>query len=181
MAKHRPRLNVFGRQLLVWRILDEGRPVAMAADELGVSRATAYKWLRRFETEGEDGLLDRSSRPHRSPRALPPEVVAAIIRARVSRRYGPHRLAPLLGYPRSTIGKVLVRAGYARLRDSDRPSGVPIRYVKDQPGELVHQDHKKLGRIPPGAATASWGGCGAFATALVWRTATTTSRSSSTT
>ncbi len=122
----------------------------MAADELGVSRATAYKWLRRFETEGEDGLLDRSSRPHRSPRALLPEVVAAIIRARVSRRYGPHRLAPLLGYPRSTIGKVLVRAGYARLRDSDRPSGVPIRYVKDQPGELVHQDHKKLGRIPPG-------------------------------
>jgi transposase len=65
MAKHRPRLNVFGRQLLVRRILEEGRPVAMVADELGVSRATAYKWLRRFEAEGEDGLLDRSSRPHR--------------------------------------------------------------------------------------------------------------------
>ncbi len=150
MAKHRPRLNVFGRQLLVRRILEEGRPVAMVADELGVSRATAYKWLRRFEAEGEDGLLDRSSRPHRSPRALAPEAIAAIIRARVQRRYGPHRLAPLLGHPRSTIGKVLARAGYARLCDSDRASGVPIRYVREHPGELVHQDHKKLGRIPSG-------------------------------
>lgn len=150
MAKHRPRLNVFGRQLLVRRILEEGRPVAMVAFELGVSRATAYKWLRRFEAEGEEGLLNRSSRPHRSPRALAPEAIAGIIRARVQRRHGPHRLAPLLGYPRSTIGKVLARAGYARLRDSDRASGVPIRYVREHPGELVHQDHKKLGRIPSG-------------------------------
>jgi transposase InsO family protein len=150
MAKHRPRLNVFGRQLLVRRILDERRPVALVASELGVSRATAYKWLQRFRAEGEDGLLDRSSRPHRSPRRLAPEREAAIIRARVRRRYGPHRLAPLLGHPRSTIGKVLARAGYARLRDTDRVSGVPIRYVRQYPGELVHQDHKKLGRIPPG-------------------------------
>jgi transposase InsO family protein len=150
MAKHRPRLNVFGRQLLVRRIIDEGWPVAQAADAVGVSRATAYKWLARFRAEGEDGLLDRSSRPHRSPRRLAPDVEAAIIRARVQRRYGPHRLAPLLGRPRSTIGKVLARAGYGRLRDCDRPSGVPVRYVREHPGELVHQDHKKLGRIPPG-------------------------------
>jgi transposase InsO family protein len=150
MAKHRPRLNVFGRQLLVRRILEEGRPPAQVATELGVSRATAYKWLRRYEAEGEDGLLDRSSRPHRSPRRLAPETEAAILRARVRRRFGPHRLAPLLGLPRSTIGKVLVRAGYARLRDSDRSSGVPVRYVRERPGELVHQDHKKLGRIPTG-------------------------------
>ena len=150
MAKHRPRLNVFGRQLLVRRIAEEDWPVAAAADAAGVSRSTAYKWFQRFEAGGEEGLLDRSSRPHRSPRALPPEAVAAIIRARVQRRYGTHRLAPLLGRPRSTIGKVLARAGYARLRDTDRPSGVPIRYVREHPGELLHQDHKKLGRIPPG-------------------------------
>jgi transposase InsO family protein len=150
MAKHRPRLNVFGRQLLVGRVLEEGRPAAQVADELGVSRATVYKWLRRFREEGEDGLRDRSSRPRRSPRRLAPELEAAIVRARVQRRYGPHRLAPLLGLPRSTIGKVLVRAGYARLRDTDRTSGVPIRYVRERPGELLHQDHKKLGRIPPG-------------------------------
>jgi transposase InsO family protein len=150
MAKHRPRLNVFGRQLLVQRIDGEGWPVAHAAEAVGVSRATAYKWLRRYRAEGESGLLDRSSRPHRSPRHLAPGLEAAIIEARVRRRYGPHRLAPLLGLPRSTIGKVLVRRGFARLADTDKPTGAPIRYVREQPGELVHQDHKKLGRIPPG-------------------------------
>ena len=62
MAKHRPRLNVFGRQLLVHRITDEGWPVAHAATAVGVSRATAYKWLRRYRIEGEAGLLDRRSR-----------------------------------------------------------------------------------------------------------------------
>lgn len=150
MAKHRPRLNVFGRQLLVHRIEDEGWPVARAAEAAGVSRTTAHKWLARYRAEGESGLMDRSSRPHRSPRRLADEVVAAILRARVRRRYGPHRLAPLLGLPRSTIGKVLVRHGFGRLADTDKPTGVPIRYVRERPGELLHQDHKKLGRIPPG-------------------------------
>jgi len=141
---------VFGRQLLVARIRHDGWPVAAAAEAVGVSRATAYKWLRRFDSEGEPGLLDRSSRPQRSPRMLPPDVVQAILRARVRRRFGPHRLAPLTGHPRSTISKVLARTGFSRLRDADRPSGVPIRYVHDHPGSLVHQDHKKLGRIPAG-------------------------------
>jgi len=150
VAKHRPRLNVFGRQLLVARIRDDDWPVAQTAEAAGVSRATAYKWLRRFDSEGEAGLFDRSSRPHRSPRMLPPDVVQAILRARVRRRFGPHRLAPLTGHPRSTISKVLARTGFSRLRDADRPSGVPIRYVHDHPGSLLHQDHKKLGRIPPG-------------------------------
>ncbi len=150
MAKHRPRLNVFGRQLLVRRITEEGWPVAHAAEAVGVSRATAYKWLRRYRAEGEAGLLDRSCRPHRSPRRLSPEAEQRIIRTRVRRRYGPHRLAPLLGHPRSTIGKVLARHGFGRLADADKPTGVPVRYVREYPGELVHQDHKKLGRVPPG-------------------------------
>lgn len=76
--------------------------------------------------------------------------MAAILRARVERRWGPHRLAPLLGLPRSTVYAVLARSGYSRLRDADRLSGVPVRYVRDHPGALVHQDHKKLGRIPDG-------------------------------
>jgi transposase InsO family protein len=160
MAKHRPRLNVFGRQLLVRRIEDQHWPVALAAEAAGVSRATAYKWLRRFRSEGEDGLLDRSSRPHRSPRRLDPELEAAIIRTRVRRRYGPHRLAPLLGLPRSTIGKVLVRRGFARLADLDGPTGTPIRYERERPGELLHQDHKKLGRIPPGGGHRMLGRAG---------------------
>ena len=150
MAKHRPRLNVFGRQLLVRRITELDWPVASAAEAVGVSRATAYKWLRRYRDEGQAGLLDRSCRPHRSPRHLSPEAEQRIIAARVRRRYGPHRLAPLLGHPRSTIGKVLARHGYSRLADADRPTGIPVRYVHDHPGELVHQDHKKLARVPAG-------------------------------
>ena len=150
VAHARARLNVFGRQLLVRRIEIEGWPVAKAAEAQGVSRTTAHKWLARFRSEGGAGLEDRSSRPHRSPRCTPPEVVATILGARVERRWGPHRLAPLTGHPRSTVYAVLARAGYSRLRDADRLSGVPVRYVRDHPGALVHQDHKKLGRIPDG-------------------------------
>lgn len=150
MAKHRPRLNVFGRQLLVNRITGEGWPVAQAAEAAGVSRATAYKWLRRYRADGEAGLLDRSCRPHHSPQHLSHEAEQRIIRTRVRRRFGPHRLAPLLGHPRSTIGKVLERHGFSRLADADKPTGVPIRYEREHPGELVHQDHKKLGRVPRG-------------------------------
>ena len=150
MAKHRPRLNVFGRQLLVRRITDLDWPVATAADAAGVSRATAHKWLRRFRAEGEAGLLDRTCRPRRSPRRLSRRAERRILRTRVRRRYGPHRLAPLLGHPRSTIGKVLARHGLSRLADADKPTGAPIRYVRDHPGELVHQDHKKVARVPSG-------------------------------
>ena len=150
MAHRRAKLTSLGRQLLVNRIVVEGVAVAHAADMAGVSRQTAWKWLRRYEAEGEAGLEDRSSRPRRSPRALPQEQVDAILAARHEHRFGPHRLAPLLGIPRSTIGDVLGRHGLSRLADSDRPSGVPIRYVRERPGELLHLDVKKLGRIPDG-------------------------------
>jgi transposase InsO family protein len=150
MAHRTARLNVFGRQLLVTRIELDGWPIAQAAEAQGVSRTTAHKWIKRFRAEGWPGLEDRSSRPLRSPRRTPPEQVAAILRARVDRRWGPHRLGPLTGHPRSTVYAVLARTGYSRLRDADRLSGVPVRYVHDHPGSLVHQDHKKLGRIPDG-------------------------------
>jgi len=150
MAHARARLNVFGRQLLVSRVDEQGWPVALAAESLGISRATAYKWLRRHRAEGAAGLVDHSSRPLRSPRRLDDDQVARIIRLRARRRYGPHRLAPLAGHPRSTIYAVLRRAGVSRLRDADRVTAAPIRYVACHPGALLHQDHKKLGRIPPG-------------------------------
>jgi transposase InsO family protein len=150
MAHRTARLNVFGRQLLVRRVVLDGWSAAKAAEAQGVSRTTAHKWVRRYRAEGEAGLEDRSSRPRRSPRLTPPELVQAILTARVERRWGPHRLGPLLGQPRSTVYAVLRRSGYSRLRDADRLSGVPVRYVHDHPGSLVHQDHKKLGRIPPG-------------------------------
>jgi transposase len=143
-------LTVLGRRLLVDRIVVNGMAVAHAADMVGVSRQTAWKWLRRFETEGEAGLLDRSSRPARSPRALSQAQIEAILAARHEHRFGPHRLARLVGVPRLTIGDVLVRHGLSRLRDEDRPTGIPIRYVRERPGELLHIDVKKLGRIPDG-------------------------------
>jgi transposase InsO family protein len=144
------RLSVFSRQLLVKRVVIDGWPAATVAEQLGISRATAYKWVRRYRADGLPGLEDRSSRPHRSPRRSSDEVTAAIILARARRRYGPARLAPLTGHPRSTIYGVLRRAGLSRLRDADRVTAAPVRYVACHPGALVHQDHKKLGRVPEG-------------------------------
>jgi transposase InsO family protein len=134
----------------VSRVTVQGWPAAAVAAQLGVSRATAYKWLRRYRSEGGAGLVDRSSRPQRSPRQLPPDVVAAILRARTRRRYGPHRLAPLTGHPPSTIYHALRRAGLSRLAHADRLTAAPVRYVACHPGALLHVDHKKLGRVPPG-------------------------------
>jgi transposase InsO family protein len=144
------RLSVFSRQLLIKRVLVDGWPVATVSEQLGISRATGYKWVRRYRADGPPGLEDRSSRPRRSPRRSSEAVTAAIIRARARRRYGPARLAPLTGHPRSTIYGVLRRAGLNRLRDTDRVTGAPVRYVACHPGALVHQDHKRLGRVPDG-------------------------------
>jgi transposase InsO family protein len=149
VAHPRPRLSVFSRQLLVGRVAT-GWPVAHVAEQLGISRATAYKWVRRYQAEGENGLVDRSCRPHRSPRQLSATAEAEILAARATWRYGPDRLGPLLGRPPSTVHRVLSRRGFSRLRDADRVTSAPVRYVACHPGALVHQDHKKLGRIPDG-------------------------------
>lgn len=150
MSHPRPRLSVFSRQLLVHRVLDQGWPAAQVAEQLGISRATAYKWVRRYRSEGEAGLVDRSSRPHRSPRRVSATREAEILAARADWRYGPDRLGPLLGMPPSTVHRVLRRRGLSRLRDTDRVTAAPVRYVACHPGALLHQDHKKLGRIPDG-------------------------------
>jgi transposase InsO family protein len=151
VAHRTARLNSFGRQLLIDRVLGAGWTVATAAEAQGISRATGHKWVRRYRVEGPTGLLDRSSRPHRSPHATPGPDVERIVAARQAWRWGPDRLGPLLGYPASTVGAVLRRSGLPRLADIDRPTGLPVRrYEVCHPGALVHQDHKKLGRIPNG-------------------------------
>jgi transposase InsO family protein len=141
---------VFGRRLLAERVELEGWSTARAAEAAGVSRQTATKWVRRYRADGLAGLEDRSSAPRRMPRASSAEVVQRVIETRMSLRLGPHRLAPVLAMPRSTIGGILRRHGHSRLRDLDRASGIPIRYVRERPGELLHLDVKKLGRIPDG-------------------------------
>jgi transposase len=147
----RARLNVFGRSLLVHRVIVERWPVALAAEAMGISRASGYKWVRRFRAEGVAGLQDRSCRPHRSPRLTSADRVERILTARSEFRWGPDRIGPLLGLPRSTVGRVLRRSGVPHLRDLDRPSALPVRrFEVCHPGELLHQDHKKLGRIPDG-------------------------------
>jgi transposase InsO family protein len=150
VAHRRARLTPFGRLLLVSRVLEEGWSVPAAAESLGVSRATAHKWLKRFREEGPGGLEDRSSAPRLRPRALPARDVQRILRARRRLKVGPHRLGPELGHPRSTIYAVLRRNGLSRLAHLDRPTAAPVRFERDHPGELVHFDVKKLGRINPG-------------------------------
>jgi transposase InsO family protein len=146
----KPRLSPWSRLLLVERVA-AGRPAAHVAAEMGVSRATAYKWLARYRAEGSAGLLDRSSRPRSCPNRTDPVVEAAILALRRDRRLGPARIGGILGLNPATVHRVLVRHGMARLAWLDRPTGQVIRrYERARPGELVHVDVKKLGMIRPG-------------------------------
>jgi transposase InsO family protein len=146
-----------GRMIMIERIAS-GRPVAHVAAEMGVSRKTADKWWRRWLAEGEDGLEDRSSRPHRCPHQTPARVEDRIVRLRERRKLGPARIAGIVGVPASTVHRVLCRRGLNRLAWMDRPTGRVIRRIHtDRPGELVHVDVKKLGRIPPGGGWRAHG------------------------
>ena len=146
----RAKLTVEGRKVLVERVRGQGWPVARAAEAMGVSRACAHSWLKRFDEEGVAGLADRSSRPHSSPKRLSPQREAAIVKRREDTLEGPHRIAWALGESRSTVHRVLRRNGLPRLCDIDRATRVVVRYQRDHPGELVHVDVKKQGRIPDG-------------------------------
>ena len=150
MSHPRAKLTVHGRWLLVERVLEGGWTVPMAAEAQGCSPATGYKWVRRFTAEGLEGLRDRSSRPRRGPLRLCPDREAAILARRQARLEGPHRIAWALGEAPSTVHRVLRRLGAPRLRDLDRPTRVIVRYERERPGELVHVDVKKQGRIPDG-------------------------------
>lgn len=152
------RLNLHGRRLLIARI-QAGRPIAHVADELGVSRQTAYKWWGRWRREGDVGLLDRSSRPRRCPSRTPRVLERRVERLRRSKKLGPARIAGILELAPSTVHRVLCRLGLNRLTWMDRPSGTVIRRRIEhaRPGELVQMDIKKLGRIPPGGGWRAHG------------------------
>jgi transposase InsO family protein len=151
------RLNEYGRNLIAQRVLAGHKP-GEVAKQVGVSRQTVYKWVRRFQLEGAAGLADRSSRPHRSPTRTSPKIAARITAARVKHFAGPVALSGLLNLPASTIGAVLRREQMPLLRHLDRVTGEVIkgrrhsdlRYEHREPGSLLHVDVKKLGRIPPG-------------------------------
>lgn len=158
MAHRNARLTVYGRQLLVHRVRVDGRPVAHVAKELGISRQCAHRWVARYDTEGETGLYDRSSRPHTSPTRTRPSMERRVIAARRRYRCGPAGLARHTGVPAATCGRILRRHGLPRLSECDPLTGQRIRatrysaerYERERPGELVHVDVKKIGRIPDG-------------------------------
>jgi transposase-like protein len=160
MAHANARLTPAGRLTLVGRIAAQPRrPIAHIAHEMGVSRTTAYRWWGRYQQLGEAGLVDRPSIPLRSPRRTAARLEERILRLRRRERLGPARIAARLGLPASTVHRVLVRHQLNRLAWLDRPTGRPIRrYEHPRPGDLVHLDVKKLGRIPAGVATESTAG-----------------------
>lgn len=144
------KLTPAGRLLLVQRI-SAGRPISHVAAEMGVARQTAARWWRRWQEEGKAGLRDRPSRPQCSPRRCSPALEKRVERLRRREKLGPVRIAYRLGLAASTVYRVLCRLGLNRLRWMDRPTGLVIRrYEHPHPGDLVHMDIKKLGRIPKG-------------------------------
>jgi transposase InsO family protein len=125
---------------------------------MGISRQAAHRWVARFAAEGKAGLVDRSSRPHELPSRTAVEVEAVVVAARAEHRKGADWLGPELGIPPRTVSRILARNGVARLAECDPLTGERIRaskatatrYEKDRPGELIHVDVKKIGRIPDG-------------------------------
>jgi transposase InsO family protein len=150
VAHAKAKLTPAGRLLVISRVTVEGWRPAHAAAMAGVSRQTLYKWLRRFREEGLAGLEDRSSRPRRCPHRTDAEVEARIVGLRHEIRRGPHLIAGRLGLAPSTVHAVLSRHGLSRLSRFDRSTRTIIRYEHDHPGELIHVDVKKVGRVPSG-------------------------------
>lgn len=138
------RTTRHSRMLIVQRVAS-GWTLAAVAEAQGVTIRTIRKWRDRFAEEGEAGLADRSSRPHRSPTRLAGHEEGEIEKLRRQRLTGP-AIARRLGRPLSTVGVVLRRRGLGRLAALD-PRPPVIRYQREQPGELIHFDIKKLGRI----------------------------------
>jgi transposase InsO family protein len=144
-------LSELGRLRLARCVVDEGWPLRRAAERFQVSPATAKRWADRYRQQGPAAMVDRSSRPHRSPGCTPTRTERRVIKVRVLRRWGPARIAYLLGLNPSTVHRILRRYKVARLTHLDRATGRVIRrYEHDAPGDLVHVDIKKLGNIPDG-------------------------------
>lgn len=165
MGHRNARLTFHGRLLLVQRVRELEMPVAHVAKAMGISRQCAHRWVARYDVEGEAGLHDRSSRPHRTPTRASSEVEAAVVAARLTHRRGQDWLGPELGVPARTVSRILRRHGLPRLASLDPMTGevirasktTAVRYERARPGELVHMDVKKIGRIPDGGGWRAHG------------------------
>lgn len=145
-----------GRLALAQCVVDDGWPLSRAAERFNCSPATAKKWADRYRAGGRTAMQDRSSRPHHCPHQLAVRRERRIIKVRFTKRWGAPRIAAHLKIARSTVEAVLRRYGMPLLRHLDQNTGLPVRrptphrYERDAPGDLVHVDIKKLGRIPDG-------------------------------
>jgi transposase InsO family protein len=159
------RLTFHGRRTLVQRVRAHGRPVAHVAKEMGVSRQCAHRWVGRFDAHGEAGLHDRSSRPHRMPTRTVAAVEKQVLELRQVQRRGQDWLGPELGLSARTVSRILRRHQVPYLAECDPLTGEVIRasrstacrYEREEPGELVHMDVKKIGRIPDGGGWRAHG------------------------
>ena len=151
MSHANAALTPRARLRLARLIVEQGWPVARAAERYDVSWPTANRWAQRYRELGPDGMGDASSRPHHSPNRVPQPVVRKIVHLRWKQRLGPVQIADRVGLAPSTVHKVLVRCRLNRLTHVDRATGEPIRrYEHDHPGALIHVDVKKLGNVPDG-------------------------------
>jgi transposase InsO family protein len=139
------RLTPHSRAELVRRVLIERQPAMSVATDMGVSLRTVRNWVARYRAEGEAGLLDRSSRPHRLRRPTPPATVERIEALRRQRWTG-KRIALAVGTSTTTVSRVLRRLGISKLKALE-PAQPVRRYQREHPGELIHIDIKKLGRF----------------------------------
>lgn len=151
MVHRNAPLTETGRLRLARCVIDDGWPLRRAAERFQVSATTAARWAARYRDLGPAGMADRPSRPHHSPARTPQRAERRIIKLRVTRRWGPARIAFRLGLAPSTVHRVLARYGCPPLAHLDRATGRGMRrYERQRPGELVHVDIKKLGNIPDG-------------------------------
>ncbi|MFC4592570.1 IS481 family transposase, partial [Sphaerisporangium corydalis] len=151
-------LTETGRLRLARCVVEDGWPLRRAAERFQVSVTTAARWASRYRRHGQAGMADRSSRPHHSPRQTPTRTERRVIKVRVLRRWGPARIAYLLGMNPSTVHRILTRYHLPRLRHLDRATGHAVRrYEHPAPGDLIHIDIKKLGNIPDGGGHRTLG------------------------
>jgi transposase InsO family protein len=158
LVSHASARTTFHGRLLIVRRHQAGWPKAHIAAAMGVSRKCVSTWVDRYATEGEAGLIDRSCRPHRTPARTSAQVEENIVELRRRERRGPDWIGAELGVPARTVSRVLARHRVPRLASLDPITGeviraskvTAIRYERERPGELVHMDVKKLGRIPDG-------------------------------
>ena len=139
------RLTPAGREIMVRRVVEGGQTPEALSAAVGVCPRTVRKWVKRFRAEGLAGLQDRSSRPHRLRGATPPQTVARIESLRRQRWTGA-QIARESGVSKATVSRILRRLGLNRVRALE-PAEPVRRYQREHPGELIHIDIKKLGRI----------------------------------